>query len=99
MTKVMKFVVPALTLVFGIAIGMAVTARAPAEKQQVRETLYGVCVNNTVSYSPAASNADAGNACNRRSIDRTLATIYGDSYIEPIEAKPYEAELNKYKQR
>ncbi len=94
--KMKKILLPGLTLIIGLAIGLGFTNLIPANKERVREALYTACVNGT-HYAPEKSGDNF--VCNRRSIDLTLAIIYGDSYMEPIlpAREQYEADLVKYK--
>ena len=96
--KLFGAIVASVTLAVGIAIGHQLTPT----KEQVRKALYEACVNGH-SYKPDSDNRDGGFNCNRRSIDSTMAAIYGDSYIEPLpdaEARAkYESTLAKYKRQ
>jgi len=85
----------------GMAVGFAIGHQQSPSKEQVRTALYKVCVNGP-AYKPDSD--DRGSlVCNRRSIDLTMATIYGDSYIEPMpdaEARAkYESALAEYKHK
>lgn len=95
-----KILFPAVTLIVGLVIGAVAAGNVTPGKERVRDALYSACVNGT-HYAPAktGNDLDASLACNRQSIDLSLAIIYGDSYMPPIESKQYEAALDKYKGR
>jgi hypothetical protein len=85
-------IVAVLSAMIGIGIVLLGLGVITPSKDNIRTVLYERCVNGA-TYRPDAALGDLG--CNRRSIDFMLATIYGDSWIEPMPSarKQYEARL------
>lgn len=86
-----------LALVFAaLGYGLAKVAN-PVDEQAVRESMYKACVNGP-NYAPSELPAQGIN-CNRESIDRELAIVYGHSHVPPvIPTDPrYESEILRFK--
>lgn len=85
-----------------LIVGFIAGRQMPPQKEQVRTAMYQACVNGS-SYTPTSGNRTGDSlGCNRRRIDLTIATVYGESYIEPMpdDARAdYEKVLQKYKRR
>ncbi len=88
--------VAVLSAMIGVGIVLFGLGVITPTKDNIRTVLYERCANSA-AYRPDAALGDLG--CNRRSIDYMIATIYGDSWIEPMPAnrKQYEARLLYFK--
>lgn len=84
--------------VVGLAVGYgAATVANPVDETAVRRAMYKACVNGS-GYAGHEMPAQ-GLHCNRESIDRALAIVYGGSHMPPIDpADPrYEGEILRFK--
>lgn len=70
-----------LTLLIGVGIGISFSRMQPMDEGKVRAALYEACVHKG-NYDQTEKLP--GNFCNRRTINQSLATVYGGSYVPPL---------------
>lgn len=70
-----------LTLLIGVGIGIAFSRLQPMDEGKVRAALYEACVHKG-NYDQTEKLQ--GGFCNRRTINQSLASVYGESYVPPM---------------